>query len=149
MISVIYTANIFGLFPVSIKSRLDVKSCYFKWLSVPTIVCLFITCAAFLESGIATYNLLSVGISFNTTAPFLFYVVSICGILSFFDLARKWPVFIYTWRKIETPFLERYYQCPESLKISKNTMTIGFVFLFLALGKYKLYTCYLNIKFVL
>lgn len=124
----------FGLFPVSIKSRLDVKSCFFRWLTVPTIICFFITCAAFFESGIAIFKIIQNGITFKTTGPFLFYAVSVSGILSYFDLARKWPVFISAWRKIEAPFLESYYQCPESLTISKNSLIIGFGFLIMAFG---------------
>lgn len=41
-----------------------------------------------------------------------------------------------SWRRIEGPFLEKHYQYPESLRITKDLMITGFGFLFFALCKY-------------
>lgn len=140
--TVIYTAHAFGIFPVLIGSRLDVESVRFKWISLPNFVGIFITCAAFFEFGVAIYNILETEVSFKTTGPILFYIVSICGIYCYFTLAKKWPKFIGIWRKIEAPFLERAYQTKESLRINKDMIRIGFGFLICAFCKLAIDTSY-------
>lgn len=134
--SVIYTAHAFGMFPVLIDSRLDVESVHFKWFSLPMMVLLFITSTASFQFGLAMYNLVQTQISFKTTGAILFYTVAILAIFSYYVLARRWPKFIRNWRKVESPFLEKIYHTPESLRMSKDISFLGFGILFCAFGQY-------------